>query len=84
VFFPAVIHTDGHEPITVASRFGKLTLARQACTHPDTQTHVLPGNAVLPPRHGMIITRGLHLLGLSVAPGVAVCGGRALVGLADA
>jgi hypothetical protein len=35
-------------------------LARQVCTHPDSQTHALPGNALLPPHHGMIITRGLQ------------------------
>jgi hypothetical protein len=35
-------------------------LARQVCSHPDTQTHILPGNAVLPPHQGMIITRGLQ------------------------
>ncbi len=35
-------------------------MARQVCTHPDSQTHALPGNAVLPPHHGMIITRGLQ------------------------
>jgi hypothetical protein len=37
-----------------------LTLARQVCSHPDTQTHVLPGNVLLPPHNGMIITRGLQ------------------------
>jgi hypothetical protein len=59
-------------------------LARQLCTHLDTQTQVLPATAVLPPHHGLIITHGLHLLGLSVAPGVAGCSARALVGLAEA
>jgi hypothetical protein len=42
------------------SRFGTLTLSRQICSHPHTQTHVIPGNAVLPPHHGIIITRGLQ------------------------
>jgi hypothetical protein len=46
--------------VTVASRFGTLALSRQLCYHPDTQTHIMPGNAVLPPHHGMIITRGLQ------------------------
>ncbi|GAC1538141.1 MAG: hypothetical protein NVS2B7_08900 [Herpetosiphon sp.] len=46
--------------MTVASRFGILTLARQLCSHPATQTHVMPGNAVLPEHHGIIITRGLQ------------------------
>src|SRR4029453_8494878 len=60
LFPPAVVHADGHEPITVASRFGTLTLPRQVCQHQDTGTHVMPGNAVLPPHHGLIITRGLQ------------------------
>src|SRR5829696_8611843 len=55
-----MVHGDGHEPVTVASRFGTLTLARQICSHPQTQTHVLPGDAVLPPHNGIIITRGLQ------------------------
>ncbi len=55
-----MVHADGHEPITVASRFGTLTLSRQVCAHPPTQTHVIPGNAVLPPHNGIIITRGLQ------------------------
>jgi len=55
-----VVHSDGHEPVTVASRFGTLTLSRQICAHPATQTHVIPGNAALPPHNGIIITRGLQ------------------------
>jgi len=77
-FPPRTIHADGHEPITVASRFGILTLSRQVCQHLATQTHVIPSNAVLPSHNGIIITRGLHLLGLSVVAGVAVCLRRAL------
>ncbi len=57
---PESIMLDGHEPLTVASRFGTVELARQVCFHPDTQHHVLPANAVLPPHGGMIITRGLQ------------------------
>ena len=57
---PQVVHADGHEPITVASRFGILTLSRQICSHPPTQTHVMPGNTVLPAHKGIIITRGLQ------------------------
>jgi hypothetical protein len=41
-FSPEPITLDGHEPITVASRFGTLQLARQVCFHPATQQHVLP------------------------------------------
>jgi hypothetical protein len=55
-----VVHADGHEPITVASRFGILTLSRQICSLLPTQTHVMPGNAVLPAHKGIIITRGLQ------------------------
>ena len=54
------ITADGHEPITVASRFGTLELKRQVCCHAATQTHLMPGNAVLPAHHGIIITRGLQ------------------------
>jgi hypothetical protein len=59
-FLPRTIHADGHKPITVASRFGILRLSRQGCQHLATQTHVIPGNAILPPHNGMIITRGLQ------------------------
>ncbi len=57
---PARIQQDGQETVTVASRFGLLHLARQVCVDPRTQSHTLPGNAVLPPHGGMIITRGLQ------------------------
>src|SRR6266542_1137876 len=73
VFPPAVVHSDGAETVTVASRFGTLELAGQVCYHPAMQTHIMPGNRVLPPHHGIIITRGLHLLGLFAAPGAVVC-----------
>jgi len=57
---PARVQQDGQETVTVASRFGLLHLARQVCVDPHTQSHTLPGNAVLPPHGGMIITRGLQ------------------------
>jgi len=57
---PAVVQQDGQETVTVASRFGLLHLRRQVCVDPRTQKHTLPGNAVLPPHGGMIITRGLQ------------------------
>jgi hypothetical protein len=60
LFPPAVVHADGHDPVTVVSRFGTLTLSRQVCQHADTQTHIMPRNAVLPSHNGMIITRGLQ------------------------
>ena len=37
------VTADGHEPLTVASRFGRLHLRRQVLTHGPTPTHVLPG-----------------------------------------
>ena len=46
--------------MTVASRFGTLHLSRQICSPPQTHSHVIPGNTVLPPHNGMIITRGLQ------------------------
>ena len=60
LFPPEPVHGDGHEPVTVASRFGTLSLSRQVCSHTQTQTHVMPGNAALPPHNGIIITRGLQ------------------------
>jgi len=59
-FPPQPVHCDSHEPVTVVSRFGTLTLSRQVCQHLDTQTHVMPGNTVLPPHNGIIMTRGLQ------------------------
>jgi hypothetical protein len=59
-FPPGVVHADGRESVTLASRFGTLKLSRQVCQHADTQSHVMPGNAVLPPHNGMITTRGLQ------------------------
>jgi hypothetical protein len=53
---------DGHATVTVASRFGTLELARQVFAPVGDTTHVMPGNAVLPPHQGMIITRGLQEL----------------------
>ena len=60
------MHADGHEPLTVASRFTQrvpaLSLSRQICSHPLTQSHGIPGNAVLPAHNGVVITRGLQEL----------------------
>ena len=63
--FPQSVIADGHEPITVASRFGTLQLSRQVCQYTGLQTHALPGNAVLPLHRGIIITRGLQEWALS-------------------
>lgn len=56
------MQADGHASVKVASRFGTLHLNRQVFAPVEEQTHVLPGNALLPPHQGMIITRGLQEL----------------------
>jgi hypothetical protein len=61
-FPPRGRYADGHAASTVASRFGRLELRRQVFAQRPDDPHVLPGNAVLPPPHGMIITRGLQEL----------------------
>jgi Uncharacterised protein family (UPF0236) len=51
---------DGTAEVEVASRFGRLTLPRQVLVERASGTHVMPGNAVLPPHGGIVITRGLQ------------------------
>ncbi|MGA9222605.1 MAG: hypothetical protein WBZ57_15570 [Pseudomonas graminis] len=58
--FPPPPHADGHAPVTVASRFGTLALVRQVFAPVGDGAHVMPGNSVLPPHHGILITRGLQ------------------------
>jgi len=50
--------------VTVASRFGRLTLRRQvlAAEVGGNGDHVVPGNVALPPHGGLVITRGLQEL----------------------
>ena len=48
------VTADGHEPLTVASRFGRLHLRCQVVCHGDSRTHVLPGHAVLPAHEGIV------------------------------
>ena len=60
---PRALTADGHAAVTVASRFGTLTLNRQVFAHtapPAHCDHVMPSNALLPPHQGLIITRGLQ------------------------
>ncbi len=57
---PQPVTADGHEPITVDSRFGTFQLSRQVCQPAAPKPHVIPSNAVLPPHNGIIITRGLQ------------------------
>lgn len=59
-FPPQPIPADGHASVKVASRFGTLHLNRQVFAPVGATAHVMPGNAVLPPHQGMIITRGLQ------------------------
>ncbi len=54
------VQADGYAPVTVASRFGVVSLCRQVLVHSATNTHVVPGNAVLPAHEGRITTRGLQ------------------------
>lgn len=54
------ITRDGHVPLTVVSRFGRVDLPRQMLTHKATTAHVMPGNAVLPAHEGMITTRAFR------------------------
>jgi hypothetical protein len=58
--FPPPPSADGHATVQVASRFGTLDLTRQVFAPVGDTAHVMPGNAVLPPHQGMIITRGLQ------------------------
>lgn len=51
---------DGFALVTVASRFGKLSLRRQVLELKDGSPHRIPGNALLPLYQGIIITRGLQ------------------------
>src|SRR5512133_3757138 len=46
-------------------------LSRQICTQPETQRHTMPGNAVLPAHHGMLITRGLQEWGCLLSQDVS-------------
>src|SRR6266498_1215388 len=58
--FPPPPGADGHATIKVASRFGTLELARQVFAPVGDASHWMPGNTVLPPHQGMLITRGLQ------------------------
>ncbi len=58
---------DGTADLEVASRFGRLSVQRQILMDRATQTHVMPGNVVLPPHGGIVITRGLQELACLLA-----------------
>src|SRR5262249_18167925 len=60
--FPPPPSADGHATVEVASRFGRLELRRQVMAPMGADPHTMPGNAVLPPHQGIIITRGLQEL----------------------
>jgi hypothetical protein len=57
---PGSVRRDGHDTLTVATRFGRVALTRQVCVRAADQRHVMPGNAALPEHQGMVITRGLQ------------------------
>jgi hypothetical protein len=61
-FPPLSVQADGQAAVTVVSRFGTLHLNRQVFAPLADAPHAMPGNAVLPPRHGEIITRGVQEL----------------------
>jgi hypothetical protein len=53
-----VVTNEGHDGLKVACRLGIVHLPRQVCY--NRGVHVMPGNAVLPPHQGMVITRNLQ------------------------
>jgi len=59
---PGSVRADGYETLLAASRFGTLHLRRQVRAHHDGRPHTMPGNALLPTHHGLLITRGLQEL----------------------
>jgi hypothetical protein len=61
-FPPLRVAADGQAAVKVVSRFGTLYLERQVFAPLADQPHSMPGNAVLPPHQGEIITRGLQEL----------------------
>jgi hypothetical protein len=54
------VQGDGYDTLKVAGRLGILHLPRQVCYQVKQDGHTMPGNAVLPPHEGMLITRGLQ------------------------
>ena len=57
---------DGWEALKVATQFGIIYLRRQVLHHQGSERHVMPGNAMLPPHEGVLITRGLQEWGSSI------------------
>ena len=51
---------DGHDTLKVASRIGVVYLSRQVCYLPNSEKHLMPGNAGLPEHEGQVTTRGLQ------------------------
>jgi hypothetical protein len=54
------VQIDGFASQRVASRLGILELRRQVCFNLESETHLMPGNELLPDHNGTIITRGLQ------------------------
>lgn len=59
-FPPEAITLDGYDSLKVVSRFGVLELPRRVGQYQPSQSHSMPGNAVLPEHQGTVITRGLQ------------------------
>jgi len=64
------------------SRFGRLTLRRQVLAPTDGSAHRMPGNAVLPAHHGVVLTRGLQAWACLLPQDLSFATASRLVGLA--
>ena len=51
---------DGFDDLKVASCLGLIRLPRQVCYLPDSEQHLMPGNAGLPKHEGQVTARGLQ------------------------
>ena len=51
---------DGFDDLKVVSRMGIVHLSRQVCYLPESEKHVIPGNAGLPEHEGQVTTHGLQ------------------------
>ncbi len=77
---PDSVVADGYETLMVATRFGSVQLRRQVCAHRDGRPHVMPGNALLPVHHGLLITRRLQEIACLLAQDVSFATAARLLG----
>jgi hypothetical protein len=56
----SALQLDGKDPLKGVSRLGILGLPRQVCVDPETGTHVIPLNDLLPEHDSPLTTRGLQ------------------------